>query len=357
MNRFFPLVFYFFSMFYVNAKNPPDTLIVGYTPAAPFIITGENDPSGISVWLWEEIAGDLELNYRLEEIDFSALLEKLENGEIDVSINPLTITADRCRKMDFTLPFFASHSTVVRSSSSWQHRFLHIIGAIFNLNFIRVVAGLFLLIGAIGLIVWFFEKRKNPQQFRPGIKGVWDGLWWSAVTMTTVGYGDKSPKSRIGKLIALVWMFSGIIFISGFTASIASSLTVSSIHESADKIEDFKDREVGCIAATSTYEFLKANFFKNVKTYPNLVEGLNALIDQELDAFLYDEPILKYRMNQDSKYKNIELLPIKFNLQFYAFAFSEKNRALEKEISKKIIEKTESLEWKMLLTEFNLEHY
>jgi voltage-gated potassium channel len=49
-----------------------------------------------------------------------------------------------------------------------------------------------------------------------------DGLWWSIVTLTTVGYGDITPNSLAGRLIGILIMLLGIGIIALFTASIAS---------------------------------------------------------------------------------------------------------------------------------------
>jgi voltage-gated potassium channel len=51
---------------------------------------------------------------------------------------------------------------------------------------------------------------------------LWDGVWWSVETVTTVGYGDLYPTSVQGRLIALGLMFVGIGFVSLFTAAVAS---------------------------------------------------------------------------------------------------------------------------------------
>ncbi|MFA6074267.1 MAG: potassium channel family protein [Negativicutes bacterium] len=51
-----------------------------------------------------------------------------------------------------------------------------------------------------------------------------DALWWSFVTITTVGYGDLSPKSGEGRIVAVVLMFIGIGLISALTANVASFL-------------------------------------------------------------------------------------------------------------------------------------
>ncbi len=49
-----------------------------------------------------------------------------------------------------------------------------------------------------------------------------NALWWSLVTMTTVGYGDISPVTTGGKIIGTVIMFLGIGLLGVFTATIAS---------------------------------------------------------------------------------------------------------------------------------------
>lgn len=56
--------------------------------------------------------------------------------------------------------------------------------------------------------------------FEPKVKMV-DGLWWSVVTLTTVGYGDIAPETLGGRLIAAVMMFIGVGLVSFFGATIA----------------------------------------------------------------------------------------------------------------------------------------
>ena len=56
----------------------------------------------------------------------------------------------------------------------------------------------------------------------PGIQSLPDGLWWSLVTAMTVGYGDLSPRTGEGRLIAAVLMLAGIGTIGMVTGSIAT---------------------------------------------------------------------------------------------------------------------------------------
>lgn len=55
------------------------------------------------------------------------------------------------------------------------------------------------------------------------------------VTMTTVGYGVKAPRTPGGRIVALIWMFANIFLVTVSTAAITSSLTVG---ELSGKVRD-----------------------------------------------------------------------------------------------------------------------
>ena len=65
-----------------------------------------------------------------------------------------------------------------------------------------------------------------------------DALWWSFVTATTVGYGDLSPASGAGRIIACCLMLVGIGLIGSLTSTITSFfLRDTSKEPSSDKVE------------------------------------------------------------------------------------------------------------------------
>jgi len=316
----------------------------------------DGELEGISVWAWEKIAEDLNLKFRYEKRDLEEIITGLKNGSIDMSMNPLTVTAQRSQAIDFSHPFFVSNSTVAIPETSTLQKGLQFITSFFSLNFFRSILALFVVILIFGLLAWFFERKANPEEFQTGVKGIWSGIWWSAVTMTTVGYGDKSPKSLGGRIVALVWMFTAIIIISGFTAGIASSLTVNQLGWSKNSISDFKKERIATVANSATAHWLERHFFRRHEVFPTLPEALQALNENRVSGVTYDEPILKYLVNNDERFSSMEMLPIKFNPQFYSFGFSiALDEKLKYKISKKIIELTEGSDWKNLLAEYDLQ--
>lgn len=56
----------------------------------------------------------------------------------------------------------------------------------------------------------------------PSINTFGDALWWAVVTTTTVGYGDISPETPIGRVLAVVLMLVGIGIIGTLTSAITS---------------------------------------------------------------------------------------------------------------------------------------
>ncbi len=52
---------------------------------------------------------------------------------------------------------------------------------------------------------------------------VWVGMWWALQTVTTVGYGDVTPKNPSGRIIAAFVMLEGIAFVTIVIAAITST--------------------------------------------------------------------------------------------------------------------------------------
>jgi voltage-gated potassium channel len=66
----------------------------------------------------------------------------------------------------------------------------------------------------------------------------WDGLWWAVTTMTTVGYGDISPQTDLGRVIAMALMVVGIGFIAVITAALAERFVAGEVREETAEITE-----------------------------------------------------------------------------------------------------------------------
>jgi voltage-gated potassium channel len=85
-----------------------------------------------------------------------------------------------------------------------------------TLTFFLIVVGL-LALGAVGTFI--FEAGRNQ-----AFVSFWDTIWWTVVTITTVGYGDKFPVTLGGKLVGILIMALGVATIGIVTGRIASFL-------------------------------------------------------------------------------------------------------------------------------------
>ena len=232
---------------------------VGIESSEPFIIkNAKEDYSGLSIFLWEGIAEDLDLEFEYVEYDeLGSLLKAVENKDVDISINPVTVTPERLKAMEFTQPFFITNLAIaVRKDDAGP--VMRLIRNLFSWEFWTAISLLAFIILVFGFFAWIFERKHNEAEFGRDAKGLWDSFWWSAVTMTTVGYGDKSPKTVGGRIVGLIWMFTAIVIISGFTASIASSLTVGQLSLDISNLEDLKKAKVLSLSGSTSAGYLKS---------------------------------------------------------------------------------------------------
>jgi polar amino acid transport system substrate-binding protein len=304
---------------------------VGLTHSPPFCIRGENGSwSGISVELWQQIASDLGIDTEFRESTVTGLFDDLAPGRpLDVSIGALTITAEREDRVDFTQPFFLSALGVaVRTATgpdglwSWLERVL-------AWNFWRIVAALLVSLVLVALLIWALEHKSNPKEFGGNGKlhrGIGSALWWSAVTMTTVGYGDLAPRSPGGRLVAIAWMFVSLFLVSWFTASMASVLTAQRLDAGPSGIvvrgpDDLRRLRVAVIPGTSSEDYLRRRRIDYIRvTLKDLPE---VLLTGRAQAVLADAPSLRYLARSEPYTGKITVLPQTFQTEPYGIALRD----------------------------------
>ena len=138
----------------------------------------------------------------------------------------------------------------------------------------------------VGILGWITDHWKNPEEFpSPFIFGMFEGFWWAIVTMTTVGYGDKAPKSVPARVLAVVWVLMSAVFLSLFTAN-ATSILNQSLKE-----EDYTEtvgKKIGVFQSKSFDEF-QLNMGAEIINFERYEELDMALREGNIDRFLYPD--------------------------------------------------------------------
>ena len=72
---------------------------------------------------------------------------------------------------------------------------------------------------------------------------IWAGMWWAMQTVTTVGYGDVTPRAPSGRIVATFVMLAGIAFLAIVTASITSTF-VERANRDRESAEDMQEQRL-----------------------------------------------------------------------------------------------------------------
>ena len=340
----------------VLAAGVRDTILVGVHEDAPFIIKNkEGEFEGLSVALWEHIALEIDQPYEYREYsDVIGIIRALDYKELDLSINPLVNNPSRMSKFHVTQPFYVSSIGAAITSSS-QSQFQIFVNNFFSKAFLNVILLLVLILLFFGTILWLLERRNNKYQFRPGVKGLLDGLWWAAVTMTTVGYGDKAPKTNGGKTIAIIWMFTAVIIISSFTATIASTLTVNTLGADIKGLADLAVvQKIGIVGASDSESFLRKHNMVPYQIYRTPEQGLRALSRKEIDVLVHHKLQLKYLIRTNQFEGKLQLLNLGFEDRYRSFMLPKEHPVFE-ELNLELIENIEEPWWKEVINQYTSE--
>jgi len=333
--------------------NNTKVLQVGTKISPPFsMINPDGKWEGVSIELWQEIAKKLHLKYEFKKENLKTLINGVADKRLDVGIAALTITAKREKILDFSHSYHTSWLGIAVPKEE-QNTLVIILNSIFSLKMLTIVLLMLLTLVVIGTLIWFAEKRKNPDTFDSNpIKGIGSAIWWVATTMTTLGNGSIRPKSFASKSIAMVWMFILLLAVSSVIATISSTLTVSKIGGLVTSKDDLTKGKIATIKDSTSDSYLK-----NRRIYPlyykTIPDAMKALEKGKVDAIVYDKPILSYYIHH--LHNNcMTLIDTRFKSQNYSIAVQEGNKELLEKINRALLEIIESPKWEEYLHKYGL---
>ncbi|MFY0656226.1 MAG: transporter substrate-binding domain-containing protein [Neptunomonas phycophila] len=310
-----------------------ETIKVGVTESVPFAIKenidGQERWTGITIDLWEEIARDVGIEYEYVDLALQDNLTGVAKGKIDIALGAMSITAEREKIMDFTHPYYMSGLGIVtrtNQATTWS---------LYGWGLAKAIGMLFLIILVFGVIMRAIEKRNNPQFEKFG-----DGMWFTIVTMTTTGYGDKVPLSVVGRMFAAFMMISSAILFPTMVASIVANIAVEQRLNQIKGPHDLANNRIGVITGTSAVHYMKTYNIPHFEV-SSAKELLSMIDDKKLDGGVYDKPMLQYHAKP---YPDLSVLPATFEHQYYGFALKTDSN-LRETINAEILTKSNNNMW------------
>lgn len=332
-----------------TATTAEAPLRVAVRVSPPFVTkAAAGNYEGLTIALWEHIAATNGYTYDYIDVELEQLISGVAAKDYDIGLGAVSVTAERERLIDFTLPFYNAGLGIVVPASE-EASWWTLMKAFVSFEFLTVMLALISILLLAGWLVWLAERRQNPEEFsQTSMRGIGSGFWWAAVTMTTVGYGDKSPRTTMGRVVGLVWMFTSVIIISSFTASITSALTVNKLASKVQGKDDLASVRVASVPSSYSAYWLEREHI-GYQQYPTLDAALTAVSEGKADAVVYDGPLVKYQLRQN--FTRLSVLPENFAPQDYALVLPPRAQRREA-INRTLLQYVRSAEWRQMVNSY-----
>ncbi|MBV7395009.1 transporter substrate-binding domain-containing protein [Mameliella sediminis] len=310
--------FRFLALFFLIVLMPlgaaAQTLVFSTVDRPPFAMSTP-EHQGFSIDLMRMIGEQIGRDVRFETApSFAEMLAKVRSGETDGAIANISITSEREIVLDFTQPIFQSGLQIMVAGTAqvslWQQ--------ILTLEVAAYVLLAFGLLFAGGMLMWVFERRMQPYFERPLKESMFPNFWWALNLVVNGGFEERMPRSPFGRVLGVLLVVASLFFVSIFVARITAAMTVTALTSTIDSINDLDRRRVGSVDGSTASLFLQAREVRHA-AYPGFAEMIEAFEEGEVEALVYDGPLLQYYLQRNPQ-SDAYLLQRVFRAEDYGIA-------------------------------------
>ncbi len=185
--------------------------------------------SGFSVDLWHVIADRLKVETEMRPYPgVTDLLNAVKTGKADVGIAAVSITEERERALDLSQPMFESGLQTLAPMSRSRGEVVGGIAKTLATQGVLTLVRLSIIGLLLAHLVWFVERRNPNGLVHPSYRrGIGKAIWWASGTLAT--QADEMPKGCVGRIMAVFWMITSVLFVAYFAAQVTASMTVEQL--------------------------------------------------------------------------------------------------------------------------------
>jgi len=314
------------------AQAPAAKLRIATRNLEPFSFDKDGRRVGFAAELWDQLSRETGHEYEIQVVNSAQeIIDAVKNKTADVGVGAISVTSKREEVIDFSQPFYESglQVLVAGGGGSFADNIFQLLKNLFSLELIGMFLLLMTAMFVISHLVWRYEHKVNGDQWPEDYKsGIWESFWWTLSTLLVGGADNKGPVGVGGRIVAIVWMLLSIVLVSLLTASFTTTLTINTLKGDINGPSDLPGRKVATVKGSTTETWLNAKGAK-VTPFADVVACIAALRDGQVQAVVYDAPVLQYEAGKLNDEKLQMVGPV-FERQNYAFALQQDSPLREK---------------------------
>lgn len=289
----------------------------------PMVIERDGALTGFSIELMDEIARRLDLRPTYAAApDVRGLLDDVRRGGVALGISAVSITAARESEFDFSQPMLNAGLQIMTRgdpSEMGSHPLSDLLRLLISWTSLAWLGIGALLVLLPAHLVWWLERR-HPGGLVPTdryLPGIFHALYWAAGTLVT--QAESAPRSAVARVVAVFWMFTGVVFVALYTAQLTATLTVARIEGGIHGPNDLPGKRVA-VTAGSTAAVAVRQFQAQPLEVRRIEEAFEALQRREVDAIVFDAPVLMHHAAHEGKGR-VQLVGEPFRKEDYGIVF------------------------------------
>jgi polar amino acid transport system substrate-binding protein len=294
--------------------SPP--LRVALAGASPFVVRGNEAPTGFAVDLWQEIADGNGWKFEYRPFDtMDAALDAVAAGQCDVLVGNTSITSEREKRVEFSQPFYRAGLQIMVSEQ--RGHVARIFSEFAQPQNLIGLGGLALFVLCATVAIMLFERTHNPDFPKARGAGLAEAFYY-VMGLVTGKSSYKGFPGVLGRLVLVGWMIASLFVVSYVTSVITSTMTVNSLRNHIGGPQDLPDKMIGLVGGTQSEDYARERNL-DYTAYPYIEAAVADLVKGKVQCLIGDAPILQYYDFTHSRVPIHEVGPI-FQPGNYGFA-------------------------------------